>query len=103
MSCTKTRELLEKIGKVEIVEMVIANKVAVDKKAALALVRGAKTLLVAKGKALREVQITPAAPSDAELAELVIGPSGKLRAPTAKIGTTVVVGFSDEAYRRALK
>ena len=31
-----------------------------------------------------------------------MGPTGNLRAPTARIGTTLVVGFNDEAYRELL-
>ena len=33
-----------------------------------------------------------------ERAAKVLGPSGKLRAPTLLVGDTVVVGFHDEAY-----
>ena len=33
---------------------------------------------------------------------LVIGPTGNLRAPTARIGKTLVVGFNEEMYRELL-
>jgi hypothetical protein len=41
-------------------------------------------------------------PKDDELAAALIGPTGRLRAPAAKVGRTLVVGFSEELYRSAL-
>jgi hypothetical protein len=41
-------------------------------------------------------------PTDEELAALVIGPSGNLRAPTLQVGDTLLVGFDDELYRTVL-
>jgi hypothetical protein len=52
---------------------------------------------VVKGKNVLELK--PGAP---ELATAAIGPSGNLRAPTAKFGKTWVVGFADEAYAQAM-
>jgi len=40
-------------------------------------------------------------PDDAMLLHHLLGPSGNLRAPTALKGKTLIVGFSDEAYREA--
>ncbi len=40
------------------------------------------------------------APDDETLAGLVLGPTGNLRAPTLRTGTTLFVGFSEEAYRQ---
>ena len=36
------------------------------------------------------------------IASLIVGPSGNLRAPTAWIGTTLLVGFNEEMYKSAL-
>ncbi len=44
-----------------------------------------------------------AEPSKAEIAALLIGPSGNLRAPTARKGRTLLVGFDEETYRRFVK
>lgn len=41
--------------------------------------------------------------SDDDLAKLVIGPSGNLRAPTFFIGSTAVVGFDEETYQKLLR
>ena len=42
-------------------------------------------------------------PSDADLLAVILGPTGNLRAPTFRKGTTLVVGFSEEAYTQILK
>ena len=41
-------------------------------------------------------------PDDATLLAHLIGRTGNLRAPAAKVGTTFVVGFNPEAYRSML-
>ena len=41
-------------------------------------------------------------PDDATLAAHILGPTGNLRAPTIRKGTTLLVGFSEEAYRQVL-
>ena len=41
-------------------------------------------------------------PDDATLAAHVLGPTGNLRAPTVRRGKTLLVGFSEEAYREVL-
>jgi hypothetical protein len=41
---------------------------------------------------------------DAEtLAKLLVGPSGNLRAPTPRVGKTLVVGFNEEMYHEVFK
>ena len=41
-------------------------------------------------------------PSDTELAKLLIGPSGNLRAPTIRRGKKLFVGFNEAAYKEHL-
>jgi hypothetical protein len=43
-----------------------------------------------------------ARPSDEELLEQLLGPTGNLRAPTMRVGSTLVVGYSVEAYKMVL-
>lgn len=38
-------------------------------------------------------------PDDATLAAAILGPSGNLKAPTIRIGDTLLVGFNEAAYR----
>lgn len=41
-------------------------------------------------------------PDDDTLAAHLLGPTGNLRAPTIRQGNTLLVGFSEEAYRDVL-
>ena len=41
-------------------------------------------------------------PDDDTLAAHVLGPTGNLRAPTLRRGKTLLIGFSEEAYREVL-
>lgn len=64
---------------------------------ALALVRQADRLVVAKGKKLTELGLGDEPPSDDTVAKLMLGPTGNLRAPTLRVGRTLVVGYNEEA------
>ena len=55
-------------------------------------------LVVAKGKKVTEVNLKKDRPDDESLAALLLGPTGNLRAPTMKVGKTVLVGFNDDLY-----
>ncbi len=55
-------------------------------------------LVVAKGKKTTEVDLKKNRPDDETLAGLMLGPTGNLRAPTIKIGKTVLVGFNEDSY-----
>jgi hypothetical protein len=83
-------------------ETVDAAKVRYAAADALRLLDGVFTLVAAKGKRLEVFDLKNARPDDAVLLGHLLGPTGNLRAPTARVGTTLVVGFSDEAYRRVL-
>jgi len=40
--------------------------------------------------------------SEDELLKLILGPTGNLRAPTLRVGKTLVVGFNEEMYNDVL-
>jgi len=42
------------------------------------------------------------APDDDTLLAHMLGPTGNLRAPTLRVGKTLIVGFNEEVYRNAL-
>lgn len=63
---------------------------------ALDLLSTTSLLLVAKGKNVREWKHKGDAPQDA--LEAMLGPTGNLRAPTMRVGKTVIVGFNDEMF-----
>ena len=53
-------------------------------------------LIVAKGKKLSEFKVGAKVPKEA--VDAMLGPTGNLRAPTLRIGKTVLVGFNEDAY-----
>ena len=65
---------------------------------ARALLKGVSRLIVAKGKKVDEFSVGVKPTTDAVKA--MLGPTGNLRAPTARVGKTLVVGFNEEAYGR---
>lgn len=69
---------------------------------ALALLDGVTQLVVARGKKVEVFDLKTARPDDATLLGRLMGPTGNLRAPTARVGTTLLVGFNEDAYRQVL-
>jgi hypothetical protein len=57
-------------------------------------------VIAARGKSVTCVK--PAEAPRGDLKKALIGPSGNLRAPAARVGRTLLVGFSPEAWRKAL-
>ncbi len=66
--------------------------------AALGMARQAKRLIAAKGKKVTAVDVTSTTPSDDELAALMLGPTGNMRAPTMRVGQTLLVGYHDQVF-----
>jgi len=83
-------------------QQVEAGKNKLGRDAALRLARAASKIIVAKGKKVVTFDMKKAPPDDATLLKHLLGPTGNLRAPTIRTGTTLLVGFHDEAYRSAL-
>ena len=78
-------------------EQVLASKSPHGKKDALALAHRAQKLVAAKGTKVMELDLRKK-PSDKEVLALMLGPSGKLRAPTMRVGQTLYVGFPKEGF-----
>ena len=53
---------------------------------------------MAKGKKVQTFDLKKDPPSQAELAAVVLGPTGNLRAPALRVGKTWVIGFNEEAF-----
>ena len=60
------------------------------------MAKAASRVIVAKGKKVDSFKPGGAAPK--QVVEAMLGPTGNLRAPTLRVGKTVVVGFNEEAY-----
>jgi len=67
------------------------------------LAGAASRIVCAKGSAVVEFDMDRDPPSQADLLKHMLGPTGNLRAPTIRVGKTVVVGFDEETYRSILK
>jgi len=59
-------------------------------------------VIVAKGKKTVAFDMKKNPPNDETLLAHLLGPSGNLRAPTLRKGKTLLVGFSEEAYKQEL-
>jgi len=85
--------------KIEAKETVSASK-KLGAKDAAALAKAATRVVVAKGA--KVVEFKPAGAAGKNLVEAMLGPTGNLRAPTIRVGKTLLVGFNADAYRDAL-
>ena len=62
------------------------------------LMRGAKSVLVAKGKKSERFDLTEGGDVWKRMTQVAIGPTGNLRAPTLKLGNRWIVGFGEDAW-----
>lgn len=106
MSCKKTQEFLAANGIAD-GEIQNANRAPIQGDGALTLLDGVSELLVAKGRKVERFDLTGDRPDDATLSgamvgsytnltDLLLGRSGKLRAPTMRVGDRLVVGYNQE-------
>ncbi len=86
-------------NKLEAVEVVPASK-KLGRKEAAELAKSAARVIVAKGKNVQRFQ--PGGKAPADLVEAMLGPTGNLRAPTLRVGKTVLVGFDEATFREVL-
>lgn len=82
-------------SKITVKEQMPASK-KLQAKDAKELLQAASKLIVAKGKKVTEFKAGKAV--DAEAVKAMLGPTGNLRAPTLRVGKTLLVGFNDEVY-----
>jgi arsenate reductase-like glutaredoxin family protein len=101
-SCAKTAEFLSEHS-IPIVKQVDARKTELVEADALQLIRDVTQLYVTRGTKVVHFDLTAERPDDAALLQMLIGRSGKLRAPTVKIGQTVIVGFDQSTYRQIFR
>jgi arsenate reductase-like glutaredoxin family protein len=79
-----------------------AKRARLGLKDALAMLKGADLLIAARGKKVERIDLKAEKPDRATVERLMLGPTGNLRAPTLRVGRTIVVGFDEEAYRTVL-
>ena len=96
-TCAKSESFLAKAG-IDVQELVDARKNRISPDDAVELARSAKNLVVAKGKRVVRIDLVRDAPTDEALKQLIVGPSGNLRAPTMRRGDTLFVGFNETEF-----
>ncbi len=79
-----------------------ATREPIEGEDALDVLEGADELWVAMGRKTVHVDLRRDRPGDEELLSLLLGRSGKLRAPTIRAGRKVIVGFNAELLEEAL-
>jgi arsenate reductase-like glutaredoxin family protein len=100
-TCKKANAYLEGIEVVP-TEVVDALKVRFGDAEALSLLDGLDKLVTVKGKKIEVISLKKDRPADAELLTKMMGPTGNLRAPTAIVGKTLLVGFNPESYEQVI-
>jgi arsenate reductase-like glutaredoxin family protein len=101
MSCKKAQEFLES-RETTAAEVTDASKNRQGPGEALALARAADMVIVGKGKKVLTFDMKRDVPDDEALLACLLGPTGNLKAPTIRVGKTLLVGFSEDAYRTVL-
>ena len=79
-----------------------ARKATIAGAAALRVLEDIEDLYVIKGAKVVHVDLEREKPSRAALLALLLGPTGNLRAPTARKGRTLIVGFDPKTYAKVL-
>jgi hypothetical protein len=79
-----------------------AKKQTIRGERALSVLANVDEIHVAKGKRVIHVDLRKGRPDKSELLELLLGPTGNLRAPTLRKGRALLVGFDEATYRKVL-
>ena len=82
--------------------MQTTTKEPLEGAAALSVMEGVTELLVAKGKKVLRFDLRAEPLADDILLDLLLGRSGKLRAPTLRTGTRLLVGYNQELFEGSL-
>ena len=100
-TCSKSDGFLSSHN-LQVKKIVDCKKEVMQQEEALSLLSGIDKIYATKGVKVVELNLKASKPTESQVAELLIGPSGKLRAPTIISGKTMLVGFNETMYRDAL-
>jgi arsenate reductase-like glutaredoxin family protein len=101
MTCQRAQGFLAR-GKVQVAREQDATKEKLGPKEALKLARTASRIVAAEGKKVVTLNLRKDKPTDKELLGVLLGPSGNLRAPTLRVGSTLLIGFEEGSYSEVL-
>jgi len=81
-------------------EQVVPASRKLGRAEAKALIESSSRVIVAKGRKVTEL---PGGRATKAAVEALLGPTGNLRAPTVRVGDTLLVGFDEEAFEEAFR
>lgn len=83
-------------------ECIDTGKARLGRADALRLARAARRIIVARGRKVVRFDMKKDGPGQADLLKAMLGPTGNLRAPTLRIGQTLLVGFNEEVFAEVI-
>jgi len=95
VTCTRTQEVLGQDYS-QAKEVVSANKTKFPHDEAMNLIKDIDQIYSAKQNKVIHLDLKKQKPSKEEIAAIILGPTGNLRAPAIKTGKTLIVGFNKE-------
>lgn len=101
VTCQRADGYIETAG-TKVGEVVDARKDRIDPAGALKLAKTVDKIVAAKGKKVVTLDLKKDHPGDETVLAHLIGPTGNLRAPTARVGRTLLVGFDEASYAEVL-
>lgn len=75
-----------------------ASKERIGEDALEELFSGGRTVVAAKGKKVVRIDLAKDEDAADQLVTVALGPTGNLRAPTARVGKTWLIGFNEDEY-----
>ena len=102
MGCKKAKGFLEANEVAAAREVIDARKVRFGRAEALQLAKSVRQVVAGKGKKVVVFDMRTNPPDDDTLVAHLLGPSGNLKAPTLRVGDTLLVGYAEAAYKQVL-
>ena len=87
---------------VNVGEQVDSRKEKIGREGAIELARSVNKIWAARGKKITVVDLKKDDPSDDDLAKILLGPTGNLRAPTIRKGKKLFVGFNEDELKEQM-
>jgi len=96
-SCRRADEFMATAG-MSARETVDARKEKLGKRETVAILRKTSRVVAVKGKQVVDYDLKRDPPAEKLLLESIMGPTGHLRAPAARLGKLLVVGYDERAW-----
>ncbi len=101
-TCSKAKAFLDEHA-ISVRDTVNARKESIEPDAAFSMLQQIDQLHVVRGSKVYDFTLSNLPAQRAELEPFIIGRSGSLRAPTVRVGRTMIVGFERQLFERVLK